>query len=101
MNDNDESIIWFGVDFADVTRPSYAIEAIVIKDIDYSALRRGYQLLDFGDGPIAWPNCEIADCENGICFHMSKSLCYPHGIEFGAFTKAEFETNRLARLKVK
>lgn len=61
--------------------------------------RRG--VIEFEDDngtPFDWPRCEINDCPNGIAFHMSNSLCYPHGIEFGAFTEAEFETNRLARL---
>ena len=49
------------------------------------------------DAPIAWPRCEITGCENGVCVGMSKSLCYPHGIELGAFTVEEFEADRAKR----
>lgn len=68
------------------------------KDIDYGAVRRGSDLIEYeGEEPILWPRCEITGCENGICVGMSKSLCYPHGIEFGAFTKEQFEADRLAK----
>ena len=60
--------------------------------------RRGFTIVEYeGYEPIAWPNCEITGCNNGICFGMSTSLCYPHGIEFGAFNKEEFEADRLKR----
>lgn len=61
--------------------------------------RRGYTEVDIleNDYVIAWPNCEIDGCENGVCIGMSKSLCYPHGIEFGAFTEEEWEANRAER----
>ncbi len=72
---------------------------LFLKDIDYSALRRGYKEVDHGDGPMAWPRCEITGCDACICIGMSKSLCYPHGIEFGAFTKAQFEANRKEKFK--
>lgn len=68
------------------------------KDIDYSAVRRGADLIEYeGEEPILWPRCEITGCEHGICVGMSKSLCYPHGIELGAFTKEQFEADRLAK----
>jgi hypothetical protein len=60
--------------------------------------RRGFTIVEYdGEEPIDWPNCEIAGCPNGICFGMSLSLCYPHGIELGAFTKEEFEADRFRR----
>ncbi len=69
-----------------------------LKDIDYSSLRRGYELVEYeGEEPLAWPRCEITGCEAGICVGMSKSLCYPHGIEFGAFTVEQFEAHRKKR----
>jgi len=65
------------------------------KGIDPSASRRGCEEYDMEDGTtFLWPRCEISGCANGICAGMSKSLCYPHGIEFGAFTVAQFEANR-------
>lgn len=69
-----------------------------LKDIDYSSLRRGYDEIEYeGEEPLAWPRCEITGCSAGICIGMSKSLCYPHGIEFGAFTVEEFEADRIRR----
>lgn len=70
-----------------------------LNGIDYIALRRGYELVDIEEPNeiLAWPRCEITNCSNGICIGMSKSLCYPHGIEFGAFTEEEFEENRRKR----
>lgn len=60
--------------------------------IDPSASRRGSEEFDGEDGhTLVWPRCEISGCPNGICAGMSKSLCYPHGIEFKAFTKSDFE----------
>jgi hypothetical protein len=68
------------------------------KGIDYSALRRGAEIIEYeGEEPILWPRCEITGCEAGVCIGMSKSLCYPHGIEFGAFTKEQFEADRRRR----
>lgn len=68
---------------------------LVYKGIDYSALRRGWDEFEQEDGEtLLWPRCEIDGCGNGVCIGMSKSLCYPHGIEFGAFTKAQFEADR-------
>lgn len=65
----------------------------VLTDINYESLRRGFDEVEYeGDGDaLAWPRCEISGCPHGICIGMSKSLCYPHGIEFGAFTKEEFD----------
>ncbi len=66
--------------------------------IDYSACRRGSQEFELDDGQIlVWPRCEISGCEASVCMGMSKSLCYPHGIELGAFTEEQFEANRSAR----
>lgn len=65
-----------------------------LKDIDYNALRRGYDLIDMEDELLAWPKCEISDCKAYICVGMSKSLCYPHRIELKAFTEEQFEENR-------
>ena len=60
--------------------------------------RRGYGEFELEDGEILlWPRCEINGCDGHVCIGMSKSLCYPHGIEFGAFTVEEFEANRAAR----
>ena len=60
--------------------------------------RRGYEEFELDDGEtLFWPRCEINGCESCICMGMSKSLCYPHGIEFGAFTVEEFEANRRSR----
>lgn len=67
---------------------------LIYKDIDYSACRRGYDEYELNGETLLWPRCEITNCSNNICIGMSKSLCYPHGIEFGAFTKKEFEANR-------
>ena len=67
--------------------------------LDLNAARRGHEEFELEDGDtLLWPRCEITDCLNGVCVHMSKSLCYPHGIEFGAFTEAQFEANRLKRM---
>lgn len=75
-------------------------DSLVVRGIDYSALRRGFELFEFEDGPpLAWPRCEMTDCPNNICIGMSKSLCYPHGIELGSFTREQFEVNRSERLK--
>jgi len=55
--------------------------------------RRGYGEFELEDGEtLLWPRCEINGCEAFVCVGMSKSLCYPHGIEFGAFTKEEFDS---------
>lgn len=60
--------------------------------------RRGFTVVEYeGHEPINWQNCEISGCPNGICMGMSLSLCYPHGIEFGAFTVEEFEADRRKR----
>lgn len=68
--------------------------------LDLNAARRGIEEFELENGDtLLWPRCEITNCPNGVCVHMSKSLCYPHGIEFGAFTEAEFEANRQSRLK--
>lgn len=68
-------------------------------EVDYTREpRRGFDLVEYEDGPtLAWPRCEIDGCDNGVCIGMSKSLCYPHGIEFKEFTVEEFEANRKAR----
>lgn len=71
---------------------------LIYKDIDYSACRRGSDEFELENGEtLLWPRCEITECNNYICIGMSKSLCYTHGIEFGAFTKEEFEANRAAK----
>lgn len=60
-------------------------------------MRRGAEEFDFGDGTVlVWPRCEITGCPNNVCLRMSNSLCYQHGIEFGEFTKEEFEAERRA-----
>ena len=70
----------------------------VYKDIDYSALRRGWDEYEREDGEtLLWPRCEITGCVNNVCIGMSKSLCYPHGIEFGAFTEEQVEADRQSR----
>lgn len=79
----------------------FAKGVVIVEDIDYAKLRRGFILFEVDDITYAWPRCEITDCPNHICVRMSKSLCYPHGIEFGAFTKEEFEANRKANRKKK
>lgn len=57
--------------------------------------RRGYEEFELEDGTeVKWARCEINDCPNCVCIGMSLSLCYPHGIEFGFFTKEQFEANR-------
>lgn len=72
--------------------------ASTFKGIDPSAARRGCEEYELDDGStFLWPRCEITGCPNGICAGISKSLCYPHGIEFGAFTEAEFERSRRGR----
>lgn len=71
---------------------------LIYEGIDYSACRRGHEEFEMEDGEtLLWPRCEITGCEAMICVGMSKSLCYPHGIEFGAFTKEQFEADRAAR----
>lgn len=66
--------------------------------IDYSACRRGSEEFELDDGEtLIWPRCEINGCENMICVGMSKSLCYPHGIEFGAFTEEQVAADRASR----
>jgi hypothetical protein len=71
------------------------VTTIIYKDIDYSACRRGHDEVELdNDDILLWPRCEISRCTNNICVGMSKSLCYPHGIEFDAFTKEQFEANR-------
>jgi hypothetical protein len=71
---------------------------VTFEGIDPTSSRRGSEEFECEDGStLVWPRCEITDCENGICAGMSKSLCYPHGIEFGAFTEAEFEADRKLR----
>lgn len=68
------------------------------KDIDVNLSRRGVDEFEMENGDILlWPKCEITGCTANICIGMSKSLCYPHGIEFGAFTVEEFEANRKAK----
>lgn len=57
--------------------------------------RRGYQEFEEEDGrTFSWPRCEITECPNMVCLGVSQSLCYPHGIEFGAFTEEEFLKDR-------
>jgi hypothetical protein len=82
MNDNDKPLVGF-------------------PGVDYSVpFRRGCEEFELEDGStLVWPRCEISGCEAGVCIGMSKSLCYPHGIEFGAFTEAEFEANRAAKFQ--
>ena len=46
--------------------------------------------------PFKWARCEITGCQNFVCLRMSNSLCYPHGIEFGEFTKEQFDAERKA-----
>lgn len=71
---------------------------ILFDDIDYSACRRGSEEFELeGGDTLLWPRCEITGCENMICVGMSRSLCYPHGIEFGAFTKEQFDASRAER----
>ena len=66
--------------------------------IDPSGSRRGSEEFEDENGDtLVWPRCEITDCPNGICAGMSKSLCYNHGIEFGAFTEEQFVANRAAK----
>lgn len=61
-------------------------------------IRRGYGVFELEDGEtLLWPRCEINGCEAHVCVGMSKSLCYPHGIEFGSFTEEQFEADRKAR----
>lgn len=56
--------------------------------------RRGVQRFECDDIEFDWPRCEITCCPAFVCLGMSESLCYPHGIEFGAFTKEQFDENR-------
>ena len=68
---------------------------LIYKDIDYSACRRGHDEFELENGEtLLWLRCEITNCTNNICIGMSKSLCYLHGIEFGAFTEEEFRASR-------
>lgn len=57
-------------------------------------MRRGFEEFEYEGKIIKWACCEITGCPNNICRGMSDSLCYPHGIEFGAFTKEEFDNDR-------
>ena len=59
--------------------------------------RRGFETFEDENGVFDWPRCEITGCQNFVCQGMSLSLCYPHGIEFGAFTVEEFEADRAKR----
>lgn len=69
-----------------------------VEQIGTGPSRRGFEEFEMEDGTqLFWARCEIADCPNGVCAGMSKSLCYPHGIEFGAFTVEAFEADRLRR----
>lgn len=71
---------------------------VTFEGIDPASSRRGCDEFETEDGDtLVWPRCEITGCQNGICAGMSKSLCYPHGIEFGAFTVEEFEADRAKR----
>lgn len=74
---------------------------IFLKGFNYSTLRRGYDECQYeGDAEsFAWPKCEITDCLNNVCIGMSKSLCYPHGIDLGEFTKEQFDENRKKKFK--
>jgi hypothetical protein len=66
--------------------------------IDPASSRRGSEEYEDENGDtLVWPRCEITGCQNGICAGMSKSLCYPHGIELKAFTVEEFAANRRER----
>lgn len=58
-------------------------------------MRRGADRFrtEFGE-EFDWPRCEMTGCPNNVCLGMSKSLCYTHGIELGAFTKEEFDRAR-------
>lgn len=56
--------------------------------------RRGFETFECEGVEFDWPRCEITGCSAFVCLGMSKSLCYPHGIELGAFTVAEFEADR-------
>jgi len=69
----------------------------IVKDIDYSKLRRGSTVFEIDKEKFDWPNCEVSGCNNQICIGMSKTLCYVHGIEFKAFTEKEFEESRRNR----
>lgn len=65
---------------------------------DPTGARRGYEEFEDEAGEtVIWRRCEITDCPNCVCVGMSASLCYPHGIEFGAFTEEEVEANRRAK----
>lgn len=58
--------------------------------------RRGVHTeVEMQDGTLfEWPRCEISGCPNAVALLMSRSLCYPHGIELGEFTAEQFEANR-------
>lgn len=59
--------------------------------------RRGVEEFECDDGTtFEWPRCEISGCSAYVCLRMSNSLCYPHGIEFGEFTKEQFDVERKA-----
>ncbi len=61
--------------------------------------RNGYTEFETDDGAtLFWRNCEISGCPNCVCIRMSPSLCYVHGIAFGAFTVEEFEQDRRSHL---
>lgn len=61
-------------------------------------MRRGADEFILEDGTtILWPCCEISGCGGYVCQGISKSLCYPHGIELGEFTKEQFEESRKSR----
>lgn len=61
-------------------------------------MRRGEEEFECDDGrTFWWARCEIDRCQNYVCRGMSKSLCYPHGIEFGEFTKEQFDVDRARR----
>lgn len=72
----------------------------IFNRVDYSIpFRRGMEEVEIDGDTYLWPRCEISNCEAFICVGMSKSLCYPHGIELKAFTKEEFELDRKLKLK--
>lgn len=67
------------------------------QDTPMTGPRRGYTTFECEGVVFDWQNCEITGCPNCICVGMSDSLCYPHGIEFGAFTEAQFDADRAKR----
>jgi hypothetical protein len=71
---------------------------VTFEGINPASSRRGSEEFEIENGDtLVWPRCEITGCQNGICAGMSKSLCYPHGVELGAFTVEEFEADRRRR----